>query len=125
MILVDTSVWVEHFGPSRFSLTSSLQAGRVVMHPFVLGEIALGSLTNRAGVLGGLASLPQLPVVSNEEVLALIEHRRLWSRGIGLVDANLLASVLISPGTLLASFDKRLASVALELGAGGPASEFV
>lgn len=125
MILFDTPVWVEHFGPSPFSLGPSLQTGTVIMHPFILGEIALGSLTNRAGVLGGLAKLPQLAVVSNEDVLALIEHRKLWSRGIGLVDANLVASVLISPGTVLASFDKRLASVALELGAGGPASEFV
>lgn len=95
------------------------------MHPFVLGEIALGSLTQRARILGDLAQLPQVDTVSDEEVLMLIEARSLHSRGIGLVDAHLLASVMITPAAKLATFDKRLAAAATEFGAGGLANEYL
>ncbi|MFN3608499.1 MAG: type II toxin-antitoxin system VapC family toxin [Hyphomonas sp.] len=123
MILFDTSAWVDHFGPAPYTLTSWLQAGQVLMHPFVRGEIALGSLTRRAQTLRDLALLPQAAQASDEEVLALIEVRGLFSQGIGLVDAHLLASVLIMPGAQLGTFDKRLARIATGLGAGGLANE--
>jgi len=125
MILFDTSAWVDHFGPAPYTLTPWLQAGQVLMHPFVLGEIALGSLTRRAQTLRDLALLPQATQASDEEVLVLIEAHRLFSRGIGLVDAHLLASVLIMPGAQLGTFDKRLAGIATELGAGGLANEIM
>lgn len=125
MILFDTSAWVDHFGPAKFTLSPWLLSGRVVMHPFILGEIALGSLKNRTRTLGDLALLPQAGRATDEEILAFISARRLHSRGIGLIDAHLLASVMITPGTKLATFDKRLAGLAAELGAGGLANEFV
>lgn len=123
MILFDTSAWVDHFGPASYTLTPWLRAGQVLMHPFVLGEIALCSLTRRAQTLRDLALLPQAAQASDEEVLWLIEAHGLFSRGIGLVDAHLLASVLIMPGTQLGTFDKRLARIASELEAGGLANE--
>ena len=123
MILFDTSAWVDHFGPASYTLTPWLRAGQVLMHPFVLGEIALGSLTRREQTLRDLSLLPQATQASDAEVLSLIEARGLFSRGIGLVDAHLLASVLIMPGTQLGTFDKRLARIASELEAGGLANE--
>jgi predicted nucleic acid-binding protein len=123
MILFDTSAWVDHFGPARFTIVPFLEAGRVAMHPLVLGEIALGSLSNRAEILRDLSLLPQVRRVTDEDVLTLIEVRRLYSRGIGLVDAHLLASVLAAPGIWLGTFDKRLAAIADEFGIGGLAGE--
>jgi predicted nucleic acid-binding protein len=121
MILFDTTAWVDHFGPAKFTLAPFLLAGRVAMHPFVLGEIALGSLAKRQRVLGELALLPSVRRVPDEDVLILIDAQRLFARGIGWVDAHLLASVLAVPGTWLATFDKRLATIADEFGIGGPA----
>ncbi|MFN3913055.1 type II toxin-antitoxin system VapC family toxin [Hyphomonas sp.] len=123
MILFDTSAWVDHFGPADFTLAPFLEAGRVMMHPFVLGEIALGSLSRRSQTLRDLSCLPPLRCVADEEVLTLIEARRLFARGIGLVDAHLLAAVIVTPPAELRTFDRRLAAVAAELGAGGLASE--
>lgn len=123
MILFDTSVWVDHFGPSTFSLAHFLESGQVMMHALVLGEIAMGSLRSRSRTLLDLSSLPQAGRVSDEEVLVLIESRRLFSRGIGLVDVHLLASAFVTPPVQLRTADRRLAEVAAELGVGGHVSE--
>ncbi len=88
------------------------------MHPLVVAELALGSLQDRSGTLAQLDSLPKLSVVSLPDVTHMIEIRALYSRGIGLTDAHLLASCLVTPGTLLWTSDVRLANIAQELGIG-------
>ena len=118
MILADTSVWVDHLRAGEARLTECLEAFDVVMHPFIIGEIALGAIRQRDVVLGSLAALPQVTTAHDEEVLAFIAVHRLWARGIGYVDAHLLAAVHLSPGTLLWTRDKRLQAVAEEQGIG-------
>lgn len=118
MILADTSVWVEHLRSGDARLAELLRRGRVVCHAFVVAEIALGSLRDRAGVLGLLDGLPSLPVAEAEEIRVLIEERRVFGRGIGFVDAALLASCLLVPGTGIWTRDKRLDAVARALGVG-------
>ncbi len=116
MILVDTSVWVRHLRDGDQGLADTLQDNRVACHPFIVAELALGSLQNRATVLGLLDGLPQAPVAGDDEVRAMIERRALYSRGIGFVDAHLLASVLIDGGLRLLTLDKRLSDAASGLG---------
>jgi predicted nucleic acid-binding protein len=116
MILADTSVWVDHLRLGDSELANELNRGTVLMHPFVAGELALGSLTQREKVLAAIDSLPVAHVVRIEEVRVLIEQRVLFSRGIGYIDVHLLASVLLTPHTLLWTRDKRLRSVAESLG---------
>lgn len=96
MILVDTSPWVEHLRRGDRRLAALLTDGEVVCHPFVLGELALGNLRNRARILGYLSNLPVVPMAQHHEVLALVESRRLMGTGIGWVDAHLLASCLLA-----------------------------
>ena len=96
MVLVDTSIWIDHFRKKEPKLADLLNEGMVVMHPFVLGELACGNLKNRAALLTNLEALPAALPASDEEVLRLIEDRKLWGRGIGWVDAHLLASALVS-----------------------------
>ena len=83
MVLVDTSVWIEHFRHGDPRLAARLSEGLVLMHPFVSGELACGNLKNRAGILSDLHALPPATPSSNAEVLQLIEGRRLWGRGLG------------------------------------------
>ena len=118
MILADTSVWVEHLRSGDAWLADLLRRGRVLGHPFVTAEVALGSLRNREEVLGALDGLGTPVLAQISEVRALIEERRLFARGIGLVDASLLASCLLTPGTRLWTRDRRLHAAALELGVG-------
>ncbi len=113
-MLIDTSVWVEHLRRGDSALSALLHRDEVECHPFVIGELACGSLRRRSKVLTLLQRLPQLPVVGHEEVLAFIERRRLMGRGVGWIDAHLLASAALS-NTLLRSRDRRLAEVAREL----------
>ncbi len=115
MILVDTSVWIDHLRHGDPSLVTVLEAGRVLMHPFVVGEVACGNLNRRAEVLMQLRELPPAPVASDDEVLEFIERRGLMGRGIGYVDVHLLASVALAGGARLWTRDKRLAAVASEL----------
>jgi predicted nucleic acid-binding protein len=116
MILVDTSMWIDHLRQGSEHLAHLLGVGQVVTHPYIIGELALGSLQNRAAVLGGLKNLPQAFVATDEEVLQFIEANTVFSRGIGYIDAHLLAAVRLTPGTRLWTRDKRLLSVSTDLG---------
>lgn len=98
-------------------MAALLDAGEVVMHPYVIGEIALGSLRNRAAILHDLRRLPRAAVADEEEVLAFIERHRLFSAGVGYVDVHLVASALLSPDTRLWTRDRRLRAAAERLGA--------
>ena len=112
MILVDTSVWVDHLRAGDAALEGLLNGSQVLMHPFVLGELACGNLRKRGEVLALLKDLPPAMVASDEEVLFFIERNTLMGRGIGYVDAHLLAAVALVPSTQLWTRDNRLRSVA-------------
>jgi predicted nucleic acid-binding protein len=114
LILVDTSVWVDHLRRRNATLATRLETGEVVCHPFVLGELSLGSLKQRDQILGLLSELPIAPVVPHDDVLALVERVRLAGRGIGWVDVHLIASALLG-GLRLWTLDRRLALVARAL----------
>jgi predicted nucleic acid-binding protein len=115
MILVDTSVWIEHLRRGTPALAGVLEHGEVMTHPFVLGELACGNLKNRGEVLRLLGDLPEAPVATDPEALAFIEQRALMGRGIGYIDVHLLASVVLDGAARLWTRDKRLASVAADL----------
>jgi len=115
MILVDTSVWIDHLRHGEALLTRALLATEVGIHPFVIGEIACGNLKNRTLVLQLLQGLPQLQQALDKEVMTFIEDRGLMGKGIGYVDAHLCASALLS-GAQLWTRDKRLSAVAQQLG---------
>ena len=115
MILVDTSVWIDHLRHPIQSLKAALGARAVLSHEMVIGELACGNLPNRSLVLDDLESLPAIAPASAKDVLALIEARGLMGRGIGYVDANLLGSVLACSGAALWTHDVRLARIAEEL----------
>lgn len=115
MILVDTSVWVDHLRIGDVRLAELLEDNAVVMHPFIVGEIACGSLADRALTLDLLQHLPMAAVAESAEVLGYIERHRLHGIGIGYVDVHLLASAALD-GTKLWTRDKRLLAVARELG---------
>ncbi len=112
MILADTSVWVDHLRSGSKELRKLLDRGEIVIHPFVIAELALGSLRERTKTLALLDLLPQAPVARLDEVRTMIEARRLYNLGIGLIDAHLIASVFLSPSTLLWTRDKQLRKVA-------------
>jgi predicted nucleic acid-binding protein len=116
VILVDTSVWVEHLRAGDKMLAALLDAGRVLAHPFVIGELALGELRQRELVLETMRNLPQSGAATDEEVLHFIGRHRLFGSGIGYVDAHLLAAVLLSSASALWTRDKRLLGVADRLG---------
>lgn len=115
VILADTSVWIDHLRNNNEKLADALIAESIVCHPFVVAEIALGSLRDRNLVLGLLDGLTSLPVVTPAEVRAMVEARSLYSRGIGYVDASLIASCLVVPGTTLWTRDRKLAAIATDL----------
>lgn len=115
MILVDTSVWVDHLRAGDPALADLLAAGQILTHPFVIGEIALGNLRQRETVLGALQGLPRALLADDEEVLDFIDRHALSGLGIGYVDVHLLASARLSTGTLWTR-DKRLHAAAQQLG---------
>ncbi len=115
MILVDTSVWVDHLRSGDSVLAELLEQSRVIMHPMVLGELACGYLQNRQQLLQLWQQLESLQPVSHDEALYFIEHNGLMGKGIGYVDVHLLASAAIATGVKLWTRDKRLMSVAAEL----------
>jgi predicted nucleic acid-binding protein len=115
MILVDTSIWIDHLRKGDATLTELLEQRRVVAHPFVTGELSLGSLRQREIVLSSLQELPQAEVARDDEVLHFIAHKALFGLRIGYIDAHLLASVQLTPGTSIWTRDKRLLAAAERL----------
>ncbi|MBN3785433.1 type II toxin-antitoxin system VapC family toxin [Burkholderia sp. Ac-20353] len=115
MILVDTSVWIDHIDHSEPIMVDLLLHHRVRIHSYVIGEISLGSLRDRSTVLRALNDLPRVPVATPDEVFYLIEQEQLFSRGIGYVDTSLLASARLQPGVTIWTRDKRLKTIADEL----------
>lgn len=120
MILVDTSVWVDHLRRGDVALQQALEHGEVLTHPWVLGELALGGVTVRGPAFALLSKLPAAATATTGEVLILIEQRELAGRGIGYVDAHLLASALVTPGATLWTRDRRLRDAAAELSVAAP-----
>jgi predicted nucleic acid-binding protein len=116
VILVDSSVWIDHFRRPSAQLAALLASRVVWIHPFVVGELACGHLPRREAVFTAMSALPHAPVVPHDEVLAFVERHRLMARGIGWVDMHLLASTLVAGRVALWSRDKRLAAAAAELG---------
>lgn len=116
MIIVDTSVWIDHLKCGDAALADLLGMGRVLAHSFVTGELALGSLRQRRTVLESLRDLPQATVASDDEVMMLIEREQLYGLGIGFVDAHLLAAARLTPRVLLWTRDRRLRQAAMQLG---------
>ena len=119
MTLIDTSVWANHFRSPSAQLVELIDGESAGMHPFVLGELALGNLKNRAAVLGYLNRLPQAPLAQESEVHHLLESRRLWARGLGWIDLHLLASAAIAGWDLLTA-DRAMKKAAEALGLGHP-----
>ena len=116
MILVDTSVWIEHLRRCDSRLLAALEAGEVLTHPFVIGELACGNLRNRREILDLLANLPAAPMAADAEVLGFIERRKLMGRCIGYLDAHLLAATALARPARLWTGDRRLAVIAAALG---------
>jgi predicted nucleic acid-binding protein len=114
MILVDTSVWIDHLRAGNRMLRSLLEDAEVLVHPFVVGEVACGTLRNREEVLSLLQALPEAQVAEHEEVMGVVDRERLHGRGIGWIDAHLLASARLSSAVLW-TFDRRLSKVASAL----------
>ena len=118
MILVDTSIWIDHFRNVDHKLVDLLDNKRVLSHPFVIGELALGSQSKRRRLFGILQDLPEAVTVSVDEALHFIEVHGLAGQGIGYVDAHLLASAQLTDDARLWTRDKRLAGAAERLGLG-------
>ncbi len=116
MIVVDTSVWVDHFRLTDQTLAHLLTNGEVLTHAFVIGELALGNMRQRETILGSLRDLPKAPVAADAEVLVFIEECSLAGMGIGYVDVHLLASTRLAAGATLWTRDKYLLRAAEQLG---------
>lgn len=114
-MIVDTSVWVQHLRKGDSLLQERLERGIVVIHPFILGELACGNLVNRREVLDLLASLPSAVVVEDSDLLGFVERERLYGRGIGWIDVHLLASARVMAEPLW-TLDRRLGEAALAVG---------
>jgi len=116
-VLVDTSVWVSHFRFGQDRLAMMLNEEQVACHPFVIGELACGTMKNRGEVLDLLDALPMVETATQEEILVFIESNQLMGKGLGLIDVHLLGSAVLS-GIPLWTFDKSLSNTALRLGVG-------
>ncbi len=114
-MLVDTSVWIDHFREPNADLERLLDEGRVVTHPFVVGELACGSLRRRSEVLRLIEALPVAPVAAHAEVLTFVERQGLHGSGLGWIDVHLLASARLMRHSLW-SMDRRLRAVAARIG---------
>ncbi len=112
MILVDTSIWVDHIRHTDTGLQVLLKKGLVLCHPFVIGELAVGNLPRRRATLSELGNIPQATMASDAEVLETIEARKLYAKGSGYIDIHLLLSTRLTPGTLLWTRDKNLLGLA-------------
>jgi predicted nucleic acid-binding protein len=116
VILADTMVWIDYFRNRSSTMQQQLEDAKIAIHPFILAELSLGSLQQRGKTLATMEMLPQVEVASLDEVRRMIESHALFGKGIGLTDAHLLASTLITPSIQLWTRDKRLRSVADALG---------
>lgn len=116
MILVDTSVWIDHLHATEQELLDLLAQDEVGSHPMVIEELALGSLKGRDSVISLLSALHRFPSLSHEEILEFVDARRLWGRGLSAADAHLLGSVLLKRGSELWTRDKRLLAAAADVG---------
>jgi len=112
LILADTAIWIDHFRFGNRDLERNLSQGQIVIHPWIVAELALGSLKNRTHTLAMLDLLPHVAVAQIAELRLMIEGRRLYNQGIGLMDAHLIASAFLNPPTLLWTRDKQLRKVA-------------
>ena len=116
MILVDTSVWIDHLRTAEPLLVRLLTDDEIGCHDMVIEELALGVMKQRDSVLGLLSNLHRFPTVTHPEILHLVDHRRLWGRGLSAIDVNLLGSVALVSGAQLWTRDKRLKAVCAEVG---------
>lgn len=117
MILVDTSIWIDHFRHGDAELRKIIEDDRLLCHPVVIGELALGSLRDRDAIMTYLAAQPEALIASHDEVMVMIDQHSIFSMGIGYTDAHLLASALIDRRSILWTRDKRLAAAAQKAGA--------
>lgn len=115
MVLVDTSVWIEHLRLVHTDFAELMNNAQVVCHPFVVGELACGGLNNRREILSLLQSLPMAILAEHDEVLQFIENHKIMGRGLGYVDVHLLASTIMT-GIPLWTLDKKLHHISTELG---------
>jgi len=115
MILADTSVWIDHLRLADSTFSNKLNNNEVLMHPFIMGEILLGYLANRADIETALSEMPQALKANDREVMFFIRSAKIFGRGIGWVDTHLLVSARLT-GAQLITRDKKLAGVARELG---------
>jgi predicted nucleic acid-binding protein len=118
VILVDSSIWIDHLRRTIPALVKALESGLVLCHPFVTGEFACGHLRDRIRFLDALADMPTAPVATHAEALTFLDRHALAGRGIGWVDVHLLASTALAGGTRLWTHDKRLAALAADIGLG-------
>ena len=115
MILADTSVWIEHLRHGEPLLRVALEEERVLVHPFVIGELACGNLRERGSILDLLGRLPLAPIATDDEAHELVRRRALMGRGIGWIDVHLLASAAMAAPARLWTHDRRLAAIAAEM----------
>ena len=115
MILVDTSVWVDHLRQDEPELRRLLELGQVVCHPFVIGELAMGSMKNRSAIVHSLEDLPAAEIARDEEVLYFVSEHALYGYGIGYIDAHLLAATQLTTGSSIWTRDQRLHEIAMKL----------
>jgi len=115
MVLVDTSVWIDHFKKGNPSLERLLIDMKVICHPFIIGELACGNLKNRKEILSMLHSLPEATVLEHDELLFFIERNKLMGIGIGLIDVHLIASAHLTQAPLW-TMDKKLLNASDTLG---------
>lgn len=116
MILVDTTIWADHFRTGLDILSDLLNRHQVLCHPFVIGEIMMGNPRNRQTIFESLQALPKARIADHEEVLAFVEQNKIYGTGVGYVDAHLLAAVRLTPPTTLWTTDRKMAGVAERLG---------
>jgi predicted nucleic acid-binding protein len=117
VILVDTSIWIDHFRHGDVELRKIIEDDRLLCHPFVIGELALGSLRERDAVIAFLAAQREAVIATHAEVMTVIDRYSIFSMGIGYTDAHLLTSTLLDGRASLWTRDRRLAEVAQKVGA--------
>lgn len=118
MILVDTSIWIDHLHASEAELIALLADDQIACHPYVIEELGLGSIKQRDVVLELLESLRQFPVLDHAEVMTLVNVRKLWGRGLSAVDCHLVGAVSLVDGARLWTRDKRLTAACRDMGIG-------